>query len=154
MYFTSIHSNDSFEHYPKAIRRAIDYLKSHDFSAMEAGVYEIEGKQLYAQVIDTETTPKEEKRPESHEKYLDVQFLAQGKELIGCTPNTGNYEIAEKLQDKDLIFYTAVENETFLVMRPGSVAVLFPHDIHRPACADGTPAKIRKIVVKVSVELL
>ena len=32
-----------------------------------------------------------EKRPEVHEKYLDVQFLASGREKLGFTPDTGSY---------------------------------------------------------------
>ena len=50
---------------------------------MEPGVYEIKGKDIYAQVFDTETKPAEKQRPEVHEKYIDVQFLASGKEKLG-----------------------------------------------------------------------
>lgn len=49
--------------------------KSNDFVNMEPGVYEIQGKDIYAQVFDAETGSVEEKRPESHKNYLDVQFL-------------------------------------------------------------------------------
>ena len=46
---------------------------------MEPGVYEIEGKKMYAQVFDAETEPAEKKRPEVHENFLDVQFLESGR---------------------------------------------------------------------------
>ena len=44
---------------------------------MEAGVYEIEGKLMYAQVFDAATGPVSEKRPEVHEKYLMCSSLRQ-----------------------------------------------------------------------------
>lgn len=121
---------------------------------MEPGVYELEGKLMYAQVFDAETGSVNEKRPEVHEKYLDVQFLASGREKLGFTPDTGNYEIDEKFDERDLIFYKSVENEGFITSTPGCFCVFFPTDVHRPACADGESMTVRKVVVKVSTELL
>ena len=50
MIFSSIHTKDDFKNYPAAVQRAIEYLKNNDFTKMETGVYEIEGKLMYAQV--------------------------------------------------------------------------------------------------------
>ena len=119
MIFSSINSKDDFSSYPKAVQRAIKYLKENDFVNMEPGVYELEGKLMYAQVFDAETGSVNEKRPEVHEKYLDVQFLASGREKLGFTPDTGNYEIDEKFDERDLIFYKSVENEGFITSTPG-----------------------------------
>ncbi len=154
MIFSSIHSNDDYKNYPAAVQRAIAYLKANDFVNMEAGVYEIEGKQMYAQVFDAETEPAEKKRPEVHEKFLDVQFLASGRERLGFTPDTGKYEVDEKFDERDLIFYKEVENEGYITATPGCFCVFFPSDVHRPAVADGEPMTVRKVVVKVSLDLL
>lgn len=121
---------------------------------MEPGVYEIQGNEIYAQVFDTVTAPAEEKRPEVHEKFIDVQFLVSGRERLGFTPDTGSYETEERLEEKDLIFYKTVENEGFVEAVPGCYSIFFPADVHRPAVAAGEPMKIRKVVVKVSVALL
>ena len=154
MIFSSIHSNDDFKAYPAVIRRVIDYLKNNDFEKMEPGVYELEGKDLYAQVFDAETGPVEEKRPESHEDYLDVQFLVTGEEKLGFTPNTGAYEVAEHILERDLIFYKSVKNEGFVHAVPGCFTVFFPYDIHRPAVAAAEPMVVRKVVVKVRTTLI
>ena len=53
-------------------------------------------------------------RPESHEKYLDVQFLVSGRERLGFTKNTGNYKVAEHIKERDLIFYESVEDEGYI----------------------------------------
>ena len=140
MIFSSIHTKDDFKNYPAAVQRAIEYLKNNDFTKMETGVYE--------------TEPLEARKPEYHEKYLDVQFLVTGREKLGFTPDTGNYEVAERYDERDLIFVKDVENEGFITSTPGCFCVFFPTDIHRPQVADGEPMKVRKVVVKVSVELL
>lgn len=154
MIFSSIYAKDNANKYPKAIQTALEYLKSNDFTAMETGVYEIQGKEIYAQVMDAETGAVTEKRPEVHEKFVDVQFLASGREKLGFTPDTGNYEVDERFDDRDLIFYKSVENEGFIEAVPGCYSIFFPADVHRPAVAAGEPMKIRKVVVKVSVALL
>lgn len=154
MIFSSIYAAGGWDKYPEAIQTALQYLKDHDFTNMETGVYEIRGKEIYAQVMDAVTGPAEEKRPEVHEKYIDVQFLAAGKERLGFTPDTGKYEVAERLEEKDLIFYKSVDNEGYIEATPGCYSIFFPEDVHRPAVAAGEPMAIRKVVVKVSVALI
>lgn len=154
MIFSSIHANKKNIVLPAAIEKALEYLKANDFTKMEPGVYEIQGKDIYAQVFDAETKPAEEQRPEVHEKFIDVQFLASGREKLGFTPDTGNYEVDERFDERDLIFYKKVENEGFIEARPGCFSIFFPEDVHRPACASGEPMTVRKVVVKVSLKLL
>jgi YhcH/YjgK/YiaL family protein len=154
MIFSSIHSKDDCTKYPAAIQTAIKYLKENDFISMEAGTYEIQGKDIYAQVFDAQTEPAENKRPEVHEKYIDVQFLASGKERLGFTPDTGKYEVDERIDDKDLIFYKKVENEGFIESTPGCYCVFFPNDVHRPAVMSEQAMTVRKVVIKVRVTLL
>ena len=62
--------------------------------------------------------------------------------------------MAERFDERDLIFYKEVENEGFITSTPGCFCVFFPTDVHRPQVADGEPIKVRKVVVKVSVDLL
>lgn len=154
MIFSSIHSIDDFKAYPAAIQKVIDYLKSNDFVKMEPGVYELEGRDIYVQVFDAETGPVEEKRPESHKEYLDIQFLASGEEKLGFTPYLDTYEVDEYIEERDLIFYKKVENEGFIYATPGCISVFFPYDIHRPAVAVNEPMTVRKVVVKVRTSLI
>ena len=154
MIFSSIKNGDSFEKYPAAIQTALEYLKSHDFAAMEPGVYEIQGKDIYAQVFDAETGAVSEKKPESHKDYLDIQYLASGEEKLGFTMLKEEYEIEEYIKERDLIFYKNIENEGFITAVPGCFSVFFPCDVHRPAVAVHEPMTIRKVVVKVKATLI
>lgn len=75
MIFSSIHTKDDFKNYPARVQRAIEYLKNNDFTKMETGVYEIEGKLMYAQVFDAETEPLEARKPNITRNILMYSFL-------------------------------------------------------------------------------
>lgn len=140
---------------PKPIMKAINYLKNSDFSNMETGVYSIMGEDIYAQVVDRMTKEKQDAKAEVHRKYVEIQFSVGGNEIIGYARDTGNNIVTEELlEEKDSIFYNDVENETDLIMGPGSFAIFFPEDVHRPWCACDKPCKVRKINVKINRALI
>jgi len=152
------HVNDfesGFAWLPGPLKRAVEHLKQTDFSTLPAGNYELQGRDIHVQVIDMSTKAFADTRAEVHRQYIDVQYLAHGREQIGFASDTGNNALAEDLlAERDLLFYTGMENESTLTMTPGSFAVFFPADVHRPGCAVGQPGPIRKVVVKVRVALL
>ncbi len=49
---------------PVAIEKALDFLRATDFSSLEPGVVEIDGKNIFAQIIDLTTREVPENRPE------------------------------------------------------------------------------------------
>ena len=155
MIFSSIYANDNVKNYPEAIQKAIAYVTNTDFSQLEDGVYEIDGKKMYAQVFNFTSKQKDECKPELHKKYLDVQFWICGEELFGIAPSNGVGACTEEILERDLYFYDGVANESFVHATKGCYAVFFPNDVHRPGvCVDGKPLDFRKVVVKVSLELL
>ena len=83
MIFSSIHAHDDLKKYPAAIAKAITYLTETDFDNLADGVYEIDGKMMYAQVFTFTSKPASECKPELHRKYLDVQFWISGEEKFG-----------------------------------------------------------------------
>jgi YhcH/YjgK/YiaL family protein len=140
---------------PAPLRLALQHLRDTDFTALPAGNYDLQGKDIYVQVIDMSTKPVTDCRPEVHRQYADVQFLVSGREQIGMAVETGKHPVSEDLlATRDLLFYSNVQDETVLTMRPGSFAVFMPSDVHRPGGAIGAPAPIRKVVIKVRVALL
>lgn len=154
MIASSIYAKVDCFRYPLALQTAINYLKEHDFTKMEPGVYEVQGKDIYAQVFDTYTESADKRKPEVHEKFIDVQFLVSGKEKLGFTPDTGTYEVEQRIEERDLIFYKQVQNEGFLCAVPGCYHIFFPGDIHRPGVMWEESEMIRKVVVKVNLKKL
>jgi len=141
--------------YSPAIVKAIEFLKNTDLEKLAEGKYEIDGDKMYANVMERETKLKSDARAEIHKKYIDVQYLVSGAEIIGFARLSDDNVIVEDLLDKkDIAYYTTVKNENELLLSPGQFGIFFPDDIHRPTCAVGSPAMIKKVVVKIHVDLL
>lgn len=137
-----------------AMEKALSYLRETDFSKLEDGRYEIDGDQIYATVQRYKTKPEKECRPESHRRYADVQYVAEGQEYIGWCAFTPALKITEPYDEKkDIAFYEKLEPESNFILTEGSFAVLTPKDIHRPCCAIEAPSPVLKVVVKIAVEL-
>lgn len=154
MIYSSIYANDDLSKYPAALQRAITYLKAVDLKSMEPGEHPIEGRQMYIKVFDNTSKALADSHPEMHKKYIDVQFWAEGSELMGICPKTAEYEVIDAIESDDCYFLGDIEGEQFLSMKPGDYIILFPNDIHRPGITDGEPQTYRKAVVKVSMDLI
>lgn len=72
--------------YPVAIQKALDYLKTTDVTKLDDGKYKIPGTSYEANVQRYMTKDESECRPESHEKYVDIQYIAVGEEAFGWCP--------------------------------------------------------------------
>ncbi|MDR3435065.1 YhcH/YjgK/YiaL family protein [Telmatospirillum sp.] len=138
---------------PIPLRTAMSYLMGTDFELLPAGRYDLEGDNIYVLIQDATTKPKEDRKPEVHRKYIDVQFLVRGQEAMGIATDTGNNKIRDDLlAERDVIFYEDMENESRLVFKPGDFAIFFPSDVHRPVCQVDESESIRKVVVKVRTD--
>ncbi|MBP2645730.1 MAG: hypothetical protein H6Q75_1170 [Firmicutes bacterium] len=142
--------------YPEAIKTGLDFLAKQDLSALTIGQHEIKGTEIYAIVSEYKTQPKDERKPEAHGKYVDIQYICSGKEAIGVAPLKLGPEIEEDcLCERDVVFFRGVESETMVTLYPGMFGVFFPWDVHRPNCnADDQPAQVRKIVVKIAISVI
>lgn len=141
--------------YAPVIRKALDYLRSADLSEMGPGTYPIEGESMFVMIQEPVTEAKESRKPESHRRYIDIQYLLEGEERILVTRRSGKEAVTEDLLDaKDVMFYGDLSHDVDIVLQPGMYAVFFPSDIHRPCCSVRTDMPIRKAVVKISVDLL
>lgn len=140
--------------YPEAVQRGIDYILGMNAETAEPGKYPIEGDKLFALVQEMDTAPAEERRPESHTIYADIQCLIQGEEQIGVLRHPGSLRVTEdRMEANDVAFYAYDEPETTLLLKPGMFAVFFPMDVHRPCCAPGQPGPIKKVVIKIHKDL-
>jgi len=87
---------------------------------------------------------------ESHRRFIDVQVIVEGAEVIEVE-DVGRLAITQAYDaDKDLIKYADTAAASRLALRAGDAAVFFPADGHMPCLADGAgPGLVRKSVVKV-----
>lgn len=141
--------------FPRVIREALEFLRKTDFSQMENKKYILSGEKMFVIVSEYETKPIDERKAECHRQYIDVQYLISGTEMIGAGSEAGNNRILTEYNPKiDALFYQSVENEKFMILNPGDYAIFFPGDIHRPGFSTGETSKVRKAVVKISINVI
>jgi YhcH/YjgK/YiaL family protein len=130
-------------------KRAFDYVNEIDIKAIPVGRHEIDAEAMYALVQKYDTKLKEEGKWEAHRRYIDLQYVVEGAEGIGYA-NIHHLKQDEYDSVKDFL---PLQGEGDLVtVRSGSFVLLFPEDAHMPGMAIGTPAPVKKIVLKISVE--
>lgn len=140
------------KYFPVILDRVVQFLASTDFSKCAEGRIEIEEDRLFAIVQHSTTSPKQLRNAEFHEKYIDVQYLVSGEEIIGLTRHCQEMTIIEnQMAERDYTLVDGGFGEMELIMRPGRFAVFFPNDVHRPGCTHDKDQLITKVVVKIHV---
>lgn len=140
---------------PTVLETGLAYLRDTDFSQMVAGKYPIDGENMFALVQDPLTQAWDTGLPEFHARYLDIQCLLEGEEAIGYAPADASLaRITDHLVERDIAFVAQQNHEARLVMLPGMYAIFFPGELHRPCRAADLPMQIKKVVIKISAELL
>ena len=134
------------------LKKALAFLRRPDIQSLPDGRYEIDGARVFALVQRYETITPAEPKFEAHRKYIDVQFIAAGAEIIGCAPLKSMTLTEPYDEEKDICFGLVAEDGwTPLRLEAGRLAVLYPEDAHAPKLAAGFPATVIKVVVKVAV---
>lgn len=109
-----------------------------------------EGAFAIEQVYETKLRP--EGFFESHRKYIDVQVIVEGEELMEVIDASGITVNQPYQEERDLITYRDTANASHLRVGAGHATVFFPVDVHMPTLRLGSAAVlVRKTVVKVPV---
>ena len=131
------------------IAKGFTFLRNTDLDAIASGKHDIEGDTLFALVQEYQTKPLNECKLESHKRYIDIQYMIQGEELMGVTTKN-NQLVVEQNDEKDYTFY---EGTTSLVLvAQGMFTIFFPDDIHQPCVQVQSAAAVKKVVIKVLIE--
>ncbi len=128
---------------------AFAFLRQPGLATLATGRHTIAGDRVYAIVQDYDTKPLTEGFLEIHQRYLDVQFVVSGEELIGWAPLANQTEQTAYDSSRDIAFLHGAAEP--IRVQQGQFAIFFPHDAHMPCRTAGTPTRVRKIVVKVAM---
>jgi biofilm protein TabA len=134
------------------LRLALAFLRRKDLPELPDGTMVIDSTRVFAVLQRYRTAPIDAPKFEFHQKYLDIQYVLSGEEIIGWAP------AKEMTASFD---YDAGQDLCYGLMRPGmfsplrlsagQLAVFWPEDGHAPRIAAGSPCLVRKIVVKVAL---
>ena len=131
-------------------QKAIEFIQSQNLQNMEAGKYEIDGKDLNAIVFKKAAKSEKEslEKFECHDQHIDIQVCISGKEILGWKPREKCKVQKDPYDpDKDVLYYTDAP-DMFFELTDGQFVIFFPEDVHAPMIGEG---EIKKLVVKVKI---
>jgi biofilm protein TabA len=135
------------------VKEALAAVAKIDLDAIPVGKTPIDGDRIYASVNEYQTEPVQDRRPEKHFRYIDIQIVAAGRERIGFTDVENVSDLTEDCREtKDVVFFGRTAKENFIRLEKGDFVIFFPWEVHRPNCFYDTKAEhVKKIVVKVAL---
>lgn len=150
----NIHHLELVPYLPAKLREAIEYVKANITVDTPLGKHDVDGNNVFVLVSNDSTEAFDQRRAEYHAKYLDIQIVLNGVEGMTFSNLPAGAPDTDWLADKDIAFLSAGEQEKTFVMQPGDFVVFFPGEVHKPLCAVGEPARVRKAVVKIDASLV
>ena len=104
--------------------------------------------------IETYTTKTiSEGKFETHNNYIDIQLLLNGKERIFMDSRAGLTENNTYNSEKDITFYSDdIGNSDYVTLDGTNFVMIYPHEAHAPQIAfNNLPQKVKKAVFKIKV---
>jgi biofilm protein TabA len=131
--------------------KAFRFLKDNDLTKLEPKRYDIDGDNLYATVSEYTTKNEEITNYEAHRKYIDIQYVIKGKEIMNIAPIASVKDIVTPYDEtKDIEFVTIAKKVNYMASTD-NFFIFFPGDAHRPGLKDGINAPVKKVVIKLKV---
>jgi YhcH/YjgK/YiaL family protein len=109
---------------------------------------DLDGDKVFAMIQHYDSKPKEKGMWEAHRKYIDIQYVAEGQELMGYA-NIAHLQADEYNEEKDFMMLHG--QGSYVLMKSGTFVILTPQDAHIPQVAVDLPQPVKKVVVKVAV---
>ena len=134
------------------LKAALDYIRENDLNSLEDGRFEIADGNVTIIIKKGYFTKEEEQcKWESHEKWIDIQYLLEGEEQIGyCQASNMDVKIPYD-KDSDNTIYHNCENGFKAKLYPGDFVILFPEDAHMALIAGDAITMNNKAVIKVRI---
>ncbi len=147
MILDSIKNAELYYSISPRLERAFDFIRTTDLAALEVGRHDIEGDDIFVNIMEPELKTPSDAKLEVHNVYLDIQVLITGtEEGFGWSERRDVKEpIAEFDTDKDVQFFND-KHQTIYTLRREQFTILLPEDAHAPMIGEG---KVKKAIFKV-----
>lgn len=136
------------------IKKSLEFLKAHDIREMPDGRYLLDGtlasdkenidnvggvldltkdndKDVYVLIQRYTTKNMEATWFESHRKFLDIHYVAEGREYFCYTPIQRAIETRGYGVEEDDLMYNR-DFETSVLLKAGDFVLVYPEDVHMP----------------------
>lgn len=119
---------------------------------VENGSHDL-GDGVFVNVMTYETKKRSDALFEAHKKYIDIQIMIDGCEIISVEPieTMHRYECVMPFGDGDTELYAVNSDCVDYVLNRGDFVILYPEDAHMPCICIEEPKTVKKAVIKVPV---
>jgi len=131
--------------------KVFTWLKENDPETVAVGKYVLDSANVTFTVTEGPSVRAFEKTKwEAHQKFVDLQYIAKGKEKMGIGPMSKAKVLTPFDEKKDIGFYELEDADSkYIVAEPGTFLLFFPSDAHRPNIQIEGCDAVKKIVFKV-----
>lgn len=136
--------------YP-SLEYVIPFLERVTVENLLAGVYEIDGRNVYAMIQEYETQPEDTLLWECHKRYIDFQMLLEGEEDIWWSDSNNLIECSEYDEERDIVTAYDTESSSIINLSPNRFVIFMPHDAHKPLCLHKVSGRVKKVVIKMAI---
>ena len=112
----------------------------------EAKTYPLSDGNRFFVAVGTTKAPD---TAEAHRKYMDIQYIVKGKEVMGWADLSACTPTVDFSEEKDIGMYSG--DFEYITINEGICYVAFPEDAHMPGRHLDVPNDFVKIVVKLKV---
>lgn len=113
MIYDSLHAISEYRGMYRSLDALIDWLDGHDPADLPLGTTEIDGRRVYANVMEATTRAAEDAHYEYHRLYMDVQMDLEGSECfktargalveVGAFDDGGDFGLCDAGLDADVL---------------------------------------------------
>ena len=131
------------------IQTAFDFLKNTDLNSMEPGHHEVDGNRVFIIIFKDMGKGIDNARLENHQRYIDIQCVIFGTDLIGWKNLTDCGGLGQGYnKEKDVEFFEG-KAEIWITTPPEYFCLFFPEDAHAPMGSEG---ELFKAIIKIAVD--
>lgn len=133
-------------------KKAFEWLKENDTNEMPEGNYEIDGQNIFALVQEYDTIDMDDCWLETHVDYIDLHYMGKGTEWFGFNfiERVGEPVTEYGIEEDDLLYRKECQ---FFLIQEDDFVICFPHDVHMPRKRPVVTTHVRKVCIKIKVNL-
>lgn len=132
------------------LNEALKHIQSLDHTSLAPGKYIVNDDFFYI-VQEYNTKEPTEGRYEVHKKYIDIQYIASGKERIDITAAAFLQTDEPYNESTDVCFLKDPKHAASVTLGAGNYVILYPQDAHKPGLKIEASVPVKKILAKVHI---
>ena len=135
-----------YKGFHKNLDTAIEFLAAHPLDTLPLGRTEVDGDEVFINVMDADLKPHTDSHAEYHRLYADLQIDLTGGEYLGWASEGKDEGVFDETADCG---FKSAPDHCGMTLGDGRFAIFFPGELHKPSCKTPDCTHVRKAVVKI-----